>query len=182
MNWRKILKCYLTIVVAFSLTPQPKVFAQSNSNACNVNIYQLSYIGDTQKLGVTDIIDTDAEQVGIGGEDTNLKSDNVPFKDSSIPIDEPRYWQMRVNDSDLPININNVKYTLQSSNQQRNPFQENRVELRVLDIEQIEKCSDNTTVISGGISLVFRELEKLVPGTYRGNIDVCVSVNGNQCQ
>ncbi|WP_044290790.1 hypothetical protein [Rivularia sp. PCC 7116] len=165
------------------LSPQPKVFAQTNSNSCEAGIYELINVADTQTIRPTDILSTEVEQIGIGNESTSLETDGAPYRDSSNPISEPRYWEMRVSNSDLPINTSDVKYTLQSNSQQNNPFQENRVELQVLDIEEIERCPDNnTTVISGGISLIFRELEQLVPGNFRGDINVCVSVNGNQCQ
>ncbi|MEO0932894.1 MAG: hypothetical protein AAFY21_03750 [Cyanobacteria bacterium J06641_2] len=83
----------------------------------------------------------------------------------------------------MPINSTSVKYTLKPSNNSNSPFEQDKFEAKVFgDIEQIETCSDNTTVITNGISLIFSELSELTPGFFQGQIDVCVQVNGNQCQ
>lgn len=171
------------MLVALSLTPQPKVFAQSNSTGCEAEPYQLSIIQltDTPTLTATDIInDTDfVEQIG-NNQEQSLPTIS-PYR-SNVTKDVSQYWQMRVNNSDLPINASDVKYRLKSSNEANNPFQENKVELRALgSIEQIENCSDETTVIAGGISLQFNELSQLTPGTFKSEIEVCVPVNGVQC-
>ncbi|WP_414619161.1 hypothetical protein [Calothrix sp. CCY 0018] len=162
------------------MTPQPKVFAESSSTGCEAELYKLSNIADTQTLTATDIIDgSDVEQ--IGNNQQQMLSTNSPYK-SSATKDVARYWQMRVNNSDLPINASDVKYTLSPSDEANNPFKENKVELRVLDIEKID-CSDEeaTSIITGGISLEFRELSNLVSGTFLGQINVCVQVSGNLC-
>ena len=179
MNCRNFVKCYFSILVALSLTPQPKVFAQSNPNGCQAEEYQLTNVADTQRLTAKDVLDTQVQQIG-NNRQQELPT-NSPYKLNSNSIDEPSYWQMRVKNSDLPINDSDVKYTLISSTEADNPFKTNRVELRVINIEQ-EKCLDNdTTVIKGGISFVFKELSNLVPGNYQGLINVCVPVNGVQC-
>lgn len=170
------------MLVALSLTPQPKVFA-SNSIGCEAELYQLStlQLTDTPTLTATDIInDTDFVEQIANNQQESLPTTS-PYK-SSATKDVPQYWQMRVNNSDVSINANDVKYRLISSNETNNPFQENKVELRVLgSIEQIENCSDETTVIAGGISLQFNELSELTPGIFQSEIEVCIPVNGVQC-
>ncbi len=182
MNCRNILECYFSIFVALLLTPQPQVLAQSNQSGCQANLYELSKIADTQRLTESDILNGEVEQLNIDYKKETLAT-NSPYK-ASATIDVPRYWQMRVNNSDLPINTSDVQYTLISSNESNNPFKQNKFTPKVFgDIEQLETCSDNTTtVITSGISLEFTELSELVPGTFEGQIDICVQVNGNQCQ
>ncbi|MEL6457293.1 MAG: hypothetical protein AAFQ91_03425 [Cyanobacteria bacterium J06621_15] len=181
MNCRNILKCYFSILIAVSLTPQPKVFAQSNSAGCQAQLYQLSKTGENPKLTASELFNGDIEQVDIDYRQQTLPT-NSPYK-SSATINVPRYWQMRVNNDDLPINSTSVKYTLRPSSNSNSPFTQDKFEAKVFgDIEQIETCSDNTTVITNGISLIFSELSELTPGFFQGQIDVCVQVNGNQCQ
>lgn len=182
MNYRNMIKCYLSILVAFSLIPQPKVLAQSNSTACEAELYKLSNVqlADTLKLTSSDVLDTDVEQIGNNRQQT--LPTNSPYKPSATK-DVAKYWQMRVNKLDPSINASDVKYTLIPSNQVNNPFKQDQVQLRVFDsIDQIEECGDETIIIAGGISLEFRELSKLKPGIFQGQIEVCVQVNGNQCQ
>lgn len=183
MNCRNLVKCYFSIVVAISLIPQPKVFAQSNSIGCEAKLYQPFVIQstDTAKLTAMDIIDG-AEVEQIGNNQQQRLSTNSPYK-SSTTKDVANYWQMRVINSDLPINANDVKYTLRPSTfDQNSPFQRNKFEPKPFGaIETIENCLDDTTVISGGVTLEFRELSSLVPGKFRGEIEICVPVNGKQC-
>ena len=181
MNYRKIIKSYFSILVALSLTSQPKVFAQTNSAACEAELYQLSNfeLADTPKLAATDVLDTDVEQIGNNQE--QMLPTSSPYK-SSATKELPKYWQMKVKESDS-INNGDIKYTLIPSNQVNNPFKENKVELGLLgNPEEIETCSDDTIIIAGGISLKFSELSNLVPGTFQGQIEVCVQVGSNQCQ
>lgn len=183
MNCRNLVKCYFSIVVAISLIPQPKVFAQSNSIGCEAKLYQPFVIQstDTAKLTAMDIIDG-AEVEQIGNNQQQRLSTNSPYK-SSTTKDVANYWQMRVINSDLPINANDVKYTLRPSTfDQNSPFQRNKFEPKPFGtIDVIENCPDETTVISGGVTLEFRELSSLVPGKFRGEIEICVPVNGKQC-
>lgn len=181
MNCRNIVKSYFSILVVFSLTPQPKVFAQSNSKGCEANLYQLSNVAETQTITAADMIDDSdfVEQIG-NNRDTTLPT-NSPYK-STVNKQVAKYWQIRVRNSDLPLNTSDIKYTLLPSNETDNPFKANKFEPRVSAIEQIETCADETTIIGGGINLKFMEVSNLVPGNYLGEIEVCVQVNGNQCQ
>ncbi|NJM17393.1 MAG: hypothetical protein HC836_23785 [Richelia sp. RM2_1_2] len=181
MNCRNIVKCYFSILVAITLTPQPKVFAQSNSIGCQANLDKpfVTQLTDTPKLTVMDIIGADVEQIGNNKQQT--LSTNSPYK-SSTTKDIASYWQMRVRNSDLPINANDVKYTLRPSIEQDSPFKRNKFEPKPFGtIDVIENCPDETTVISGGVTLEFRELSSLVPGKFRGEIEICVPINGKQC-
>lgn len=180
MNCRNIIKSYLSILVVLSFTSQPKAFAQS-SIGCEAKLYELSNVAETQKLTAADMIDDSDFVEQIGNNREQSLPTNSPYKSNAIK-NVARYWQMRVNDSDLPINANDVKYTLQPNSEENNPFKQSKFEAKPFStIETIEKCTDQTTVISGGVTLEFRELSSLVPGKYRGRIDVCIPVNGNQC-
>ena len=163
--------------------PQSKVFAQSNLIGCQAEPYELSNIqlAETPRITASDIINDNDFVEQIGNQEQTLPTTS-PYK-STTTKDVPQFWQMRVNNSDLPINPSDVKYSLISNNEANNPFKENKVEPRIFgSIEQIEACSDDTTVIAGGISLQFSELSELAPGTFRGEIRVCLPVNGVQCQ
>ncbi|MEO1427981.1 MAG: hypothetical protein AAFS12_13775 [Cyanobacteria bacterium J06632_19] len=181
MKRRNTVTYFFSLLITLSLTPQSKTFAQSSITGCQAELYQLSTTAETQTLTASDLIGSEVEQINIDSRLDNLPN-NSPYK-SSATKNIAQYWQMRVNNSDLSINAGDVKYRLIASNATNNPFKEGTVEIRALDsIEEIEECSDDTTVITGGISLVFTELENLIPGTFPGNINVCVPVNGNICQ
>jgi len=183
------LKYYLSIFIALSLTPQPKVLAQSNATGCQANLYSLSSVEspNTLELKAIDIMDANGFVSGnsiveqqAGNPEQPLPAVS-PYK-SSVTKDIGQYWQMRVKSSDIPINANDVKYQLRSNFEVDNPFKGTKFTVKPLgNIEQIENCSDETVVISGGISVEFRELSTLVPGRFTGQIDVCVPVNGTQC-
>ena len=180
MNRRNTVKYFFSLLITLSLIPQSKTFAQSSLTGCQADLYQLSTTAETQTLTASDLIDSEVEQININSRLENLPN-NSPYK-SSATKNIAQYWQMRVKNSDLSINASDVKYRLISSNATNNPFKESTVEIKALGtIEQIENCSDETTVIAGGISLVFNELANLVSGTFPGEINVCVPVNGNQC-
>ncbi len=189
MNCRNIVKCYLSIFIALSLTPQPKVLAQSSSNGCQARLHTLSQVesAETLELKAIDIMDASGAVSGNSIVDQQAGNPEQPLPaispyKSSVTKNIQKYWKMRVNSSDLPINFNDVKYRVRSTFQPDNPFQATRFTPKPFgDIEQIETCADQTIVISGGVSLEFRELSTLVPGRFTGQIDVCVPINGNQC-
>ncbi|MBE9215732.1 hypothetical protein IQ247_24215 [Plectonema cf. radiosum LEGE 06105] len=158
------------------------MFAQSNSIGCEAKLDQPFVIKstDTAKLTAMDIIGAEVEQIGNNQQQT--LSTSSPYK-SSTTKDVANYWQIRVKNSDLPINANDVKYTLRPNTfDQNSPFKRNKFEPKPFGtIETIENCPDQTTVISGGVTLEFRELSSLVPGKFRGEIEICVPINRNQC-
>ncbi len=188
MNCPNIFKCYLSIFIALSLTPQPKVLAQSNATQCKANLYSLSSVEspNTLELKAIDIMDANGFVSGnsiveqqAGNPEQPLPAVS-PYK-SSVTKNIQKYWQMRVKSSDI-INANDVKYRLRSTFEPDNPFKATKLTAKPLgNIEQIENCADETIVISGGVSFEFKELSTLVPGRFTGQIDVCVPVNGTQC-
>lgn len=183
MNRRNIVKYYLSLFIALSFAPQPKVFAQSDSTGCEAELYQLSShpLGITPTLTAEDIIGNQVEQIG-NNQEQPLPTTS-PYNLSATK-NIAKYWRMRVNNSDLPINNDDVKYTLIDSSEQNSPFKQNKFEAKPLDTKVEESCSDETTVvITGGVTLEFSELSSLVPGNFQGQIDVCVQIKDKpQCQ
>jgi hypothetical protein len=181
MKLRQIFTCYLTIVVAVLFTPQSKTFAQQNPSGCQATLYQISLIeGKISDITPSEVIDDPdfVEQVGSGPQEQLLAA-KVPIK-SSITHDLPRFWQMRVNNSDLPsLSNNNAKYKVITDNKSGNPF--NKVDAKPINIQQITTCPDNTVVVEGGLRLVFSQLSQLASGMSNAQIEVCVPANNNQC-
>ncbi len=182
MNCRQILTCYLTMVVGLLFTPQSKAFAQQNPSGCQAELYQISLIeGKIPDITPSEVIDDSnfVEQVGSGPQERLLAA-KLPIK-SSITHDLQRFWQMRVNNTDLPSLLNNnAKYKVISDNKSGNPF--NKADAKPIgNIEQTIICADNTVVVEGGLRIVFSQLSQLASGMSSAQIEVCVPANNNQC-
>lgn len=95
MNCRNPIECYLSILIALLLIPQPKVFAQATSSSssigCQAQEYELANVAQTQRLIASDIInDADlVEQVGSNQE--QVLPTNSPYK-SSTTKQVVQYW------------------------------------------------------------------------------------------
>ncbi|MEA5593961.1 hypothetical protein [Rivularia sp. UHCC 0363] len=181
MDCRTFVKYYLCVFVTLSFTPQPKVFAQSNSIGCQAELYQPSTIQltDTPKLTATDIIGlNNVEQIGYQEQPLPTTS---PYK-SSATKNIANYWQMKVKKSDLPISLEDIKYRLIPSSEPNNPFKQNKFEPKPFGVIEREACPNETIIVSGGITLEFKELSSFVPGKFRGDIQVCVQIKDKpQC-
>jgi hypothetical protein len=181
MNCRQIFTCSFTIVFAVLFTPESKAFGQKNPSECQAALYQISLIeGKIPDITPSEIIDDSdfVEQVGSGPQEQLLAA-KVPIK-SSLTHDLQRFWQMRVNNTDLPsLSNNNAKYKVISDNKSGNPF--NKVDAQPINIQQITTCPDNTVVVEGGLRLVFSQLSQLASGMSNAQIEVCVPANNKQC-
>lgn len=179
-----MIKFNFSLLAVFLFAPQPTVLAQSNSPGCQAKLYSLSVIeAKLPSLEASDLIDNNVEQVGSYVEQFTSQdalAGKPPYKMSATRNVE-RYWQMRVNSSDIvSLSADKVRYRVINNNTSGNPFSKANIKYYG-DIKQYSSCVDGTVVIEGGFSIEFMDLPQLLPGNFRAQIEVCVPINGTQC-
>lgn len=164
--------------------PQPKVLAQSTLPGCQAPLYIYSVIqNQAPQLTQAQIINgSDVQQVS--NQEELLAASQVPYKPSATS-EVPTYWQMRITNSDLnSLAGKNATYkVISSDNQTGNPFKNNATAKPLNQIQKIQDCTDTkTVVVGGGMALEFNELSKLVSGTFKAEVQVCLPTNNNICR
>lgn len=186
MNCRQIIKFYITMVLALLLAPQPRAFAQIPG--CNAELDKIFPIQGTitnlETLKASEFIGAqNVQQVGNQVDNQqNLLTIPVPSFQENITRQIEAFWRMRVKNSDLlSLGSKNATYkvTNESDKVDGSPF--NKVNISPLgNIRQVLPCSEETTIIEGGITLVFTDLSNIRvtkdKKRFQGKIQVCVPI------
>lgn len=185
MNCRQINKFYI-MVLALLFAPQPRAFAQ-NLPGCDAELDKIFPIQGTitnlKILEASEFIGAqNVQQVGNQVDNQqDLLAIPVPSFQQSIPRNVQAFWRMRVKNSDLlSLGSKNATYevTNESDKVDGSPF--NKVNISPEGTIRLLPCTGETTIIEGGITLVFTDLSKIRvtkdKKRFQGKIQVCVPI------
>ncbi len=185
MNCRRIKFYIMVLVLLFA--PQPRAFAQ-NLPGCDAELDKIFPIQGTitnlETLKASEFIGAqDVQQVGNQLDNQqDLLAIPVPSFQQSITRKIEAFWRMRVKNSDFQsLGSKNATYEVinESDKVDGSPF--NKVNINPEGtIREVLPCAEDTTIIEGGITLVFTDLSKIRvtkdKKRFQGKIKVCVPI------
>lgn len=186
------LRYCLAIVVALFALPQPLVFAESNTKLNEISTQNSPKLPN---IGANDFFPN-------GKQSSTVQNSQGFYNPLSFNSDTTRTvtWEMRVNRSDLPDNLNDleIEYDLEANNGKANQLNKQapgvdpalpviKIE-RLKDQEVVEKeCSSETegecetVLVKGAAELIINISQYREAGEYKGKLSVCVKNNNGEC-